>query len=324
MNRAGVAIKTALVIVAFILSAITFVGVVSLLTSYQFIPSISLSLFSGISMIFLPCTFPLVFIIVPLALSKRAGKGLALALSFGLGLTLTFTIYGIATGLVGGYIGLSNAVRAMLTIGGFAALFFGISELGLVRWKLPFRNTILPQRFQQSNEYVRGFLIGFFIGNAGVGCPNPAFYVLFGYVATLGDPIVGAYLGALHGIGRVIPLLLLVTLALLGVNAAPILTKWQGKAKRAVAWVLVVLGSFILNYGIFSNTWFEESAIHKAWNLVLENIVPAIAESEALEARLALPEGVGGIGPWMAFAVIIALIILWDAAKKRQTTKKAI
>jgi len=309
--------KITLVAVAFVLLTMTVLGLSSVLTAPRFVPGLALSLFSGISMIFLPCTFPLVFIVVPLALSRRTGKGIAMALLFGLGLTLTFTLYGLVTGWVGGYIGLSKAVRAMLFVGGIAALVFGVSELGLVRFRLPFRKTILPARFQKSNDYLRSFLIGFFIGNAGVGCPNPAFYVIFGYVATIGRADVGAFLGALHGIGRMIPLLLLVVLAVLGVNAAPMLTRWQGKVKRAVSWALIGIGSFIFNYGLFSNTWFEESAIHKWWNRALEIVVPKIAESEALEEALQLPVGTGGVGPWFLFAAIVAAVILWDAFKRR-------
>lgn len=311
----GKRLKTALIITAFILLTLTVLGTFSILTAPEFVPGLSLSLFAGMSMIFLPCTFPLVFIIVPLALSRRSGKGLTMALLFGLGLTLTFTVYGIATGWVGGYIGLSKVVRGMLVLGGIAALLFGISELRLVKFHLPFKQTILPARFQKSNDYIRSFLLGFFLGNAGVGCPNPAFYILFGYVATVGQADTGAYLGAIHGIGRMIPLLLLVILAVLGVNATNVLTKWQEKAKRGVAWAMVALGSFILNYGIFSHTWFEESVFHKAWNKFLESVVPRIAESEELERALELPEGTGGVWPWVVFGTIIAAIIIWDAAK---------
>ncbi len=323
MTSAGPKLKIALVAAAFILLSLTLLGIFSILTSPQLIPGLSLSFFAGISMIFLPCTFPLVFIIVPIAMSRRPGKGLGMALLFGLGLTLTFTLYGIATGWVGGYIGLSKIVRAMLIVGGIAAFLFGLSELGLVRFRLPFRATILPARFQKSNDYLRSFLLGFFLGNAGVGCPNPAFYILFGYVATLGRADTGAYLGALHGIGRMVPLLLIVVLAILGVNATNVLSAWQFKAKRIVAWALVALGSFIFNYGLFGHTWFEESAIHKGWNLFLEAVVPRIAESEAIEQALQLPEGIGGVGPWLLFAGIIAVVVLWDAIRARKDSRTA-
>jgi len=47
-----------------------------------------LSFAGGVSNIVLPCTLPLVFIIVPLSMGKGYKKGLIMALLFGLGLTL--------------------------------------------------------------------------------------------------------------------------------------------------------------------------------------------------------------------------------------------
>ncbi len=312
------ALKIWLVGVAFALLSVILVGLFSIWTSPEFIPGYSLAFLAGISMIFLPCTFPLVFIIVPLALSRKIGKGLMMALFFGAGLTLTFTIYGAALGWLGGFVELYRIIGWMLLLGGTAALLFGISELNLIAFKLPFRQTILPQSLQGKNDYIRSFFLGFFLGNAGVGCPNPAFYILFGYVATLGIPTVGASLGALHGLGRVVPLLFLVVLAVLGINAMNKLSAYQDKVKRWVAWALVVLGAFIFNYGFFGMAWFEDSIIHQGWNRFLEIIFPKIAESAAIESSLNLPEGTGGIVPWLVFAGIISIVILWSAARAKK------
>lgn len=311
-------LKIWLVSAAFILFSIILIGLFSLWTSPEFIPGYSLAFLAGISMIFLPCTFPLVFIIVPLALSRRIGKGLMMALLFGAGLTLTFTLYGIALGWFGGFVALYRIISWMLILGGIAALVFGISELNLIKFKLPFKQTILPASLQGKNDYVRSFFLGFFLGNAGVGCPNPAFYIVFGYVATLGIPSVGASLGALHGLGRIIPLLFLVVLAVLGINAMNKLSAYQDKVKRWVAWALVALGAFILNYGAFGMAWFEDSIIHQGWNRFLEITFPKIAESSVIESSLNLPEGIGGVIPWLVFAGIIGVIIFWDAFRKRR------
>lgn len=311
-------LKIWLVSAAFILFSIILIGLFSLWTSPEFIPGYSLAFLAGISMIFLPCTFPLVFIIVPLALSRKIGKGLMMALLFGAGLTLTFTLYGIALGWFGGFVALYKVISWMLILGGIAALVFGISELNLIKFKLPFKQTILPASLQGKNDYVRSFFLGFFLGNAGVGCPNPAFYIVFGYVATLGIPSVGASLGALHGLGRIIPLLFLVVLAVLGINAMNKLSAYQDKVKRWVAWALVALGAFILNYGAFGMAWFEDSIIHQGWNRFLEITFPKIAESSVIESSLNLPEGIGGVIPWLVFAGIIGVIIFWDAFRKRR------
>ncbi len=312
------ALKIGLVASAFILFSIILVALFSLWTSPALIPGYSLAFLAGISMIFLPCTFPLVFIIVPLALSKKIGKGLIMALLFGLGLTLTFTLYGIGIGWLGGFVELYKIITWMLIVGGVVALIFGISELNLIKFKLPFRQTIVPASLQGKSDYLLSFFLGFFLGNAGVGCPNPAFYILFGYIATLGDPAVGSALGALHGLGRVVPLLFLVALAAIGINAMSKLATYQTKVKRWVAWALVGLGSFILTYGGFGMAWFENSIIHQGWNRFLEIIFPKIAESGAIEASMALPEGIGGPIPWIVFAGIVGAIILWDAIRARK------
>lgn len=310
-------LKIWLVSVAFILFSIILIGLFSLWTSSEFIPGYSLAFLAGISMIFLPCTFPLVFIIVPMALSKKPGKGLIMALLFGTGLIFTFTLYGIALGWLGGFVALYRIISWMLILGGVVALVFGISELNLIKFKLPFRQTILPASLQGKNDYIRSFFLGFFLGNAGVGCPNPAFYILFGYVATLGVPTVGASLGALHGLGRMVPLLFLVVLAVLGINAMNKLSAYQEKVKRWVAWALVGLGAFIFNYGFFGMAWFEDSIIHQGWNRFLEIAFPKIAESAIIESSLNLPQGTGGVVPWLVFAGIISTIILWDAFRSR-------
>jgi len=58
---------------------------------------------TGLTMIVLPCTLPLAFVIVPLSMGKGLGKGLSIALSFGIGVALTLSLYGIAAALLGKY-----------------------------------------------------------------------------------------------------------------------------------------------------------------------------------------------------------------------------
>ena len=309
--------KIILTLIGFSLLSVIITGLFSLFTSPQFIPGFSLAFLAGLSMIFLPCTFPLVFVIVPMALSRHIGKGLVMAVLFGLGLILTFSLYGLILSWLGGFIQLYKIIGYMLIFGGITALVFGISELGLVKFKLPFKQTILPASLQNKNDYIRSFFLGFFLGNAGVGCPNPAFYILFGYVAVLGTPSVGISLGALHGLGRFVPLLFLVVLAALGINASGKLAAYQGQVKRWVGWAMVGLGAFILNYGIFGMAWFENSFIHEGWNKFLEKIAPKIAESEALESALKIPEGRGGIIPWLVLSAAIVSVVVWNYWKNK-------
>ena len=55
----------------------------------------------GLTMIVLPCTLPLAFVIVPMALKKGAGKGFGLAIAFGLGVAITLSLYGLAAAIIG-------------------------------------------------------------------------------------------------------------------------------------------------------------------------------------------------------------------------------
>jgi len=59
---------------------------------------------AGLSMIFLPCTLPLAFVIIPLAArEKTPTKALGIAMAFGLGLSITLALYGIVTAFLGGW-----------------------------------------------------------------------------------------------------------------------------------------------------------------------------------------------------------------------------
>jgi len=55
---------------------------------------------AGLSMIVLPCTLPLAFVIVPLSMGKGYARGIATALSFGIGVAIMLSIYGILAAVV--------------------------------------------------------------------------------------------------------------------------------------------------------------------------------------------------------------------------------
>src|SRR3989344_6934338 len=96
-----------------------------------------LSFAGGVSNIVLPCTLPLVFIIVPLSMGKGYKKGLIMALLFGAGLTTTITAYGVAVATLGKSASLDQVSTIMFLIAGVAAFVFGLSQLRLVALKLP-------------------------------------------------------------------------------------------------------------------------------------------------------------------------------------------
>ena len=257
----------------FFLFIVFVVGLFWLATTPEQTVGLTLSFVAGLSMIFLPCTLPLAFVIVPLTMGKDPKKGLLMALSFTLGLTITLSIYGVFIAAVGRTFGLkSDAEVYAVLLGGTAAFLIGLSEIGLLKFKLPSYSGKFPDFIQRRKDYMKTFLLGLLLGNAGVGCPNPAFYLLLGYIATVGDLFNGWFLGFVHGLGRSVPLIFLAILGTLGINALSGVTKHKEGIERSMGWMLVIIGSYLLTFGIFGHDWFIASGIHGAWEQFVNNI----------------------------------------------------
>lgn len=257
----------------FFLFLVFTVGLFWYATSPGLTVGLTLSFVSGLSMIFLPCTLPLAFVIVPLTLGKDPKKGLGMALSFAFGLTLTLSFYGIFMAAVGKTFGLKSDVEVWAALlGGTAALIFGLSEIGLLKFKLPSYSGKFPDFIQRRKDYMKTFLLGLLLGNAGVGCPNPAFYLLLGYIATTGDLFNGWFLGFVHGMGRSVPLIFLAILGTLGINALSGLSRHKETVERAMGWMLVIIGSYLLTFGIFGHDWFVAGGMHTSWERLMVRI----------------------------------------------------
>jgi len=138
--------KKSLIFVVFVMFSLIFVGGIFAVTNDIAIgagqelsyPSwLIIAYLAGLSMIILPCTLPLVFIIIPLSMGKGGKKGLSMALLFGAGLTITISLYGIGIGAVGQTADLDDISGYMFLIAGIAAFVFGLSQLKLFELKLP-------------------------------------------------------------------------------------------------------------------------------------------------------------------------------------------
>lgn len=276
---------------------------------------------AGLSMIFLPCTLPLVFVIVPLTLGKSPAKGFIMALLFGLGISITLAIYGVVVSQLGGYFGLDRFTQYMFLFAGALAILFGWSELRFIRFSPPEFAGASPSWLQKRSDYIKALGMGVLLGNAGVGCPNPAFYVILTYIATLGSIGIGAGLGFIHGLGRAVPLLAIVILATLGINA----TKWVASRKESIGkimgWSLVVVGAFILTYGLWGMHWWEDSIFHAAWNQFIMDVAPALAEMPDHPVAEGAFHGPIWIG-WLTWIGVILLSIFWHLINKLRRQKK--
>jgi cytochrome c-type biogenesis protein len=313
-------LKIALAAIAFVLFSIIVVGLVWLASGDQPV-TVTLAYAAGLSMIFLPCTLPLVFVIVPLSMERGYKKGLVMALLFGLGLTVTITVYGVVIALVGDYFGLDHFSRVMFFIAGLVAYVFGLTQLRLLGLDLP--ELPMPQFVQKQRDYSKSFTMGLLLGNAGVGCPNPAFYVMLLYIATKASVVSGGWLGFVHGLGRATPLLFLSILAILGVNA----TKWVAEKKESVdrimGWGLILVGVFTFTIGLFGMYWWETSFLHTGWNNLVEEISPRLAETGAAAEFFGVtvdPTEIEKYWPGAPRFVMLAFVlipVLWRRCKER-------
>ncbi|MBI2564929.1 cytochrome C biogenesis protein [Candidatus Woesearchaeota archaeon] len=278
---------------------------------------VALSFAAGLSMIFLPCTLPWVFVIVPMTMGKGYKKGFFMALLFGLGLTITITAYGLLISQLGKYLGLDRITRGMFVVAGLAAYIFGFSELDILHIILPTYRGSFPTWVTARGDYLKSFFFGLFSGNAGIGCPNPAFYVLLTYIATTGSAAIGAGLGFVHGLGRALPLIFFAILGIIGVNMLDLVRKGSATINRVTGWALIALGPLIMNYGLLGMMWWEEGPYHRAWNWLIAALTPPLAEMPGHEVATGLFEAPYFAG-WLAFATMIFLALIPYAVKKNK------
>jgi len=221
-------LKTILAILSVSLLAIIAIGVVWFFVAGTATPvGIGWYLFSfaaGLTMIVLPCTLPLAFVIVPLSMGKGVVKGLGMAIAFGSGVTIMLSAYGIIAAIAGeiaiGALGapLESVKNWLYFIAGLFAYIFALGELGLLRFRMPTYTGAAPAFIQRRQDYLKAFFLGIFLGNIGVGCPHPATPLILVEIARAGDVLYGWSLFFIHAVGRVLPLFLLAILGVLGVN----------------------------------------------------------------------------------------------------------
>ena len=154
------------VLAAFFFLSVSAVGLIGLVAARSITP-LPLAYTSGLSMTLLPSTFPAVLAIIPLTFRKGYRKGLSTSLLFGFGLAATMALYGFTTASLGKILYLDQATLLMWFLAGTMAYLFGLAELGLFSFEP------LAER-----DGLKAFLMGLLLGNAGISCPNPAFYDL--------------------------------------------------------------------------------------------------------------------------------------------------
>ncbi len=286
----------------------------------------------GLTMIVLPCTLPLAFVIVPLSMGKGPVKGLGLALSFGLGVAITLSLYGVLAAIVGQVaIGSLNAPLETVKnwvyfIAGAFAYLFALGEIGLVKYRLPSYTGAAPAFIQKQSDYLKALLLGMFLGNIGIGCPHPATPLILAEIASSGDVFYGWSLFLVHALGRILPLLLLALLGIIGVNALSWLVARKDKIERGTGWAMVFVAGFLIVLGFSTHAWWVNSGLHTA----LESLTQEERFLGVLTAKLGvaaphhhgLETGTGllglplSLGNWLL--VLLWIIPLWWYHRKKK------
>lgn len=323
-----IVVKKTVIVIFFVLFSLIFLGGIFGIT-YDFAIGagqelsysswLIIAYLAGLSMIILPCTLPLVFIIIPLSMGKGGNKGLAMAGLFGAGLTITIMFYGLGIGVLGQTADLDQISIYMFLIAGVAAFLFGLSQLKLLELKLPVYSGT-PKFIQNRGDYSKSFFMGLLLGNAGVGCPNPLFYWLLIYVAGTGSAEIGASLGLAHGVGRAIPLILLSVLAIIGVNATKGITSNRENIEKITGWMLIFIGAFLIIQGIpGGHEWYESTIIHITWNnlVSMTPIPPEFHVGEHIhDFDTQIPQELVPI----LFVGLITVPIIWYFTNKKRKT----
>ena len=318
--------KKSIIIFSFVLFSLIFVGIVFSLTNEiivgenQDAPYLSwliIAYVAGLSMIVLPCTLPLVFIIVPLSIGQGYKKGLTMASLFGAGLIITITAYGAGIAVLGQSIALDQISTIMFLIAGIAAFFFGLSQLKLIKFRMPSYSGT-PKFIQSRGDFSKSFFMGLLLGNAGVGCPNPLFYWLLIYIAGTGSLEIGTSLGVVHGVGRALPLILMSTLAILGINATKSLTAKRLSIEKSTGVMLIVIGSFLIINGLpEGHEWYEETFVHKGLNELIE-LTPIPSEFKMDEHEHGGEYGVSVDYIPILLVSLISIPIIWYSIQRKR------
>lgn len=280
---------------------------------------------TGLSMIVLPCTLPLAFVIVPLSMGKGYAKGFATAISFSAGVALTLSLYGILAALMGKAVfsfsggGGETVKNVFYALAGIFAIVFALGELGFVKARMPSYSGAVPSFIQRRKDLLRSFFMGLFLGNIGVGCPHPATPIILGQIGIVRDVFYGWLLFFVHALGRVVPLLVLAMLGIIGINATRALVRHKDAIARATAWGMVFVGGFLFTLGFFGHDWWVYSGSHSLFETVaqeqrftgilaerFEVEAPHIHGTEELEGKT----GFFGAPLWLGNWVLVALWVI--------------
>ncbi len=278
---------------------------------------------SGLLTIFLPCTLPLAFVTIPISRERHTLRALGMILLFALGVGSALTLYGGALGALGALWvdlfppqALTMIIPWVYFLGGLFAYILSLGELGLVSLRMPTYVGKSPDFMNRKKGTGKMFYVGLFLGNIGVGCPFPAIPLLLISAVLSGSALYGVLLFLIHAIGRVFPLLVLMSLTTIGVNSLAWLTKHKSKFDNFSGWLFVVFTALLITVGSYSHEWIYSSMAYTSVATFIGSMFPV-----AFVGSVSNGEGIfaGAFsGASTLFLFLILLPLWWGYSKERR------
>ena len=213
----------------------------------------------GATMIVLPCGYPSVFV-MPSILGSRKGlsQRAALSLLFLAASALPLAAVGLGLGFGGeAVLELLDEMSARMTLAvvlysalGVVAIIYALSELGVFHLPSLFGRVTGPSLPDQDKPYRRAVVLGSTFGaGLGIGCPMPQYYIILGWAVAAANPLFGAILLGVYGLGRVVPAVALGALIVAGTDRRKVsqgMTSFRERTSGFTNGLLAAMGSYLI------------------------------------------------------------------------------
>ncbi|HXK38277.1 MAG TPA: hypothetical protein VJ579_04395 [Candidatus Paceibacterota bacterium] len=205
---------------------------------------------SGIFLLGSPAVFPFTLTVIPMATKRRLGNAVVLSFAFSIGVLLMLVAVGFFSGLFGliGFDMFSLTVPVTLRVGmlvlGVIAYVLALPEVDLmhiVRGRVGDKVTAM---LSGEHRTFSAFILGVFLSIVNI---HPATLLLLGAVMLSGDPLHGAGLLLMHAIGRIIPLLIALTIAALGIDVSEWISERKERMRILLGWVIIGVAGLLID-----------------------------------------------------------------------------
>lgn len=213
----------------------------------------------GATMIALPCGYPSVFVMPSILGSKKGlSQRAALSLLFLAASALPLAALGLGLGFGGeAVLDLLDEMSARMTLSvvlysalGLLAIGYALSELGALQLPSLFSRVTGPKLPDQDKPYRRAVVLGSAFGaGLGIGCPMPQYYIILGWVVAAANPLYGAILLGVYGLGRVLPAVAIGALITAGMDRRKVshgMTAFREKTAGLTNGVLAAVGAYLI------------------------------------------------------------------------------